>query len=213
MDGFCAGHPGSGASAATQQWRKRFTSWVDERHFDPSPLGASRVLASRERQAGQGFRSPACRASEPGLDGRVQRVPWLRVAPRARHVGRVQATRLADRKLPPASCRARLRSEPLPTLSRRRLSRLRKTFAVLKGALASTGHRGRVDARGLRSGRVPGLTRSGGPRCRRSFSRPTNTAPSAPRAWSGAARSHGAIQRTVIDPKRNSAHANSPPRS
>ena len=95
-------------------------------------VDASRVLASRERQAGQGFRSPACRASESGLDGRIQRVPWLRVAPRARHVGRVQRARLADRRLPPASCRARLRSEPLPTLPRRRVGGLRKTVAVFK---------------------------------------------------------------------------------
>ena len=39
---------------------------------------------------------------------------------------------------------------------------------VLLGTLASTGHRGRVDARGRRVGRSPGLTRTGGRARRRS---------------------------------------------
>jgi len=55
---------------------------------------------------------------------------------------------------------ASLRSEPQPTLPRRHCDELREDTVVFKGALASTGHRGRVDARGHRIGEAPGLTRT-----------------------------------------------------
>jgi len=92
---------------------------------------ASRGSALRLRQAGLGLRSPACRASESGLDGRIQRVPWLRLASRARRLTAFNGRAWRTGGLPPASRRSRLRSEPHPTLPRRRVSGWLKTFAVL----------------------------------------------------------------------------------
>ena len=55
-----------------------------------------------------------------------------------------------------------LRAKPLPTLPRQHLGVLREVTAFFRGVLASTGHRGRVDARGQRIGGPLGLTRTAG---------------------------------------------------
>ena len=122
---------------------------------------ASRVPALRERQAGPGLRSPACRASESGLDGRIQRVPWLRRATRARRRaafnevigGPGTSTRVA-----PGAPAIEAPAHPAAPASQP----VEKTLAFLDRGLASTGLRGRVDARGRRSGRAAGLTRTTG---------------------------------------------------
>ena len=75
------------------------------------PGGGDRV-----RQAGQGLGSPACRASDSGLNGAEFRVLRGFDFLRALAVGPRLAPWLADRGLPPTPRRSRLRAEPLPIL-------------------------------------------------------------------------------------------------
>ena len=146
------------------------------------------------RQVGQGLRSPACRASESGLNGADSACSVASTTTARSPSGRVQPACLADRKLPPASRRSRLRSQPLPTLPRRRLGGWMKTFAGFERGFGIDGpSRPRRCPRPARW-QGAGLDANDGPRRRRSFSCPTSAAPSAPRAWTGATRRGGKTQ-------------------
>ena len=170
-------------------------------------LLASRGPLLRERQAGQGLGSPACRASE-SRPGRPESAGVRSTSDRVHPPGPRPAPLVATPPMP-ASRRSRLRSKPLPILPQRRLGGGRKTFAVFKGVLASSGDRGRDDARGQRSGGAPGLTRTSG----RSAGVPSRVRRTRHlrRRVLASARHYRVKGRAANDPKRKSKPANSQP--
>ena len=119
---------------------------------------ASHVPRHRERRGGRGLVSPACGHLKSGLDGRDFLGRSMKTHPR---------NASGPRPAPSYTChrcprRGATACETSPRPPRRATVSAdgEKHALFLNVVLASTGHRGRVDTRGRRSGGASGLTRT-----------------------------------------------------